>query len=124
MTLTFSEFKNLISMYKNNTLTEETLIFENCIVPIGAVIQAAAISEDSIEGDEKHYLIKSIYDKLVDPHPISPEEEFFNDAFNYSVPNEDDEEWTKKVADWYNFQSTHQQSFPKIKIIYHISLPQ
>ncbi len=69
MTLTFTVFKQLISLYKNNSLNEEQLVYENCIVPIGAVIQATTISEDSIDEDEKQYQIRRIYDTLVDPHP-------------------------------------------------------
>lgn len=70
MTLTLAEFKNLIKLYKHDSLHEEQLVYENCIVPIGAVIQAASISEDSIDGKEKQYQIRRIYDTLVDPHPI------------------------------------------------------
>ena len=65
MTLTIVEFRKLMSLYQNDSLTEENLIFQNAVVPIDAVIQAVSIAEDSsIDSDEKYYLIKGIYEEV------------------------------------------------------------
>lgn len=65
MTLTIAEFRKLMSLYQNDSLTEENLIFQNAVVPIDAVIQAVSIAEDSsIDSDDKYYLIKDIYEEV------------------------------------------------------------
>ena len=65
MTLTIAEFRKLMSLYQNDSLTEENLIFQNAVVPIDALIQAVSIAEDSsIDSDEKYYLIKGIYEEV------------------------------------------------------------
>ena len=38
MTLTIAEFRKLMSLYQNDSLTEENLIFQNAVVPIDALI--------------------------------------------------------------------------------------
>lgn len=76
MNLTLKEFRNLMDLYSTGSLKNDDLIFENTIVPISSVIEAVTIHEDtSYELDEKKYLIKNIYETLVDPHPVLMEEQ-------------------------------------------------
>lgn len=69
MDFTLTEFRKLIRLYKKNSLREENLIYNNCAVPISAVIQAVSITEDSYEPDEMDYLIKDIFETIVNPNP-------------------------------------------------------
>lgn len=81
MNLTLKEFRKLVDLYRDNSLENEDLIYQNVIVPMSAIIQAVSILEDTAyEFGEKNYLIKGIYDTLVDPTSISMEEQIMSDA--------------------------------------------
>ncbi len=55
----------MLALYKQNSLTEDDLIYRNAIVPLDAVIQAVSILEDSsYESNEKNYLIRNIYEEI------------------------------------------------------------
>ena len=87
MDLTLTEFKKLIDLYINDSLSDADLVFQDLIVPISAVIEAATILEDSYEVEEKNYLIKNIYETLVDPHPIPMEAQILQDAIDRKMKN-------------------------------------
>lgn len=86
MNLTLKEFGKLVDLYRDNSLSNEDLIYQNVIVPMSAIIQAVSILEDTAyEFGEKKYLIKGIYDTLVDPVPVSMEEQIMSDAISDAI---------------------------------------
>ncbi|GEM_PF-6430309 len=80
MNLTLGEFWSLIALYRKGELSEEEMIRRNPTVPMHAIIEAASILEDSsYEQGEKLYLVKSIYEEIVNPTPVPIEVLMFNE---------------------------------------------
>lgn len=63
--MTFEDFLYLVRLYKDGDLREENRMILNVVVPIGAIIQAVAISEDGPwEGREKYHQLRQIYETI------------------------------------------------------------